>query len=253
MERCPKCHQDIFCTCGEATRGKRGPRGYQGPPGEPGCPGPPGERGEPGPPGPKGERGPRGFHGLEGLPGERGEKGEQGEKGERGPQGERGPRGPAGSPGPKGERGERGPKGSTGPPGPRGETGPAGTSDSAYGFAHTDTRQSTSGPIHLPVTGPLREVAPAEAGLQVNKDGVYQISYQVLLDSKMISCDPSSFYLKVNGGDAPLPSMTESTTSATLTSTQLLALQAGDVIQVVAHLQEHCSYKYASLLILQVG
>ena len=47
--------------------------------------------------------------------------------------------------------------------------------------------------------------------------------------------------------------MTESTTSATLTSTQLLALQAGDVIQVVAHLQEHCSYKYASLLILQVG
>ncbi|BAQ08850.1 hypothetical protein OXB_0378 [Bacillus sp. OxB-1] len=99
----------------------------------------------------------------------------------------------------------------------------------------------------------MREVAPAEAGLQVNKDGVYQISYQVLLDSKMISCDPSSFYLKVNGGDAPLPSMTESTTSATLTSTQLLALQAGDVIQVVAHLQEHCSYKYASLLILQVG
>lgn len=47
--------------------------------------------------------------------------------------------------------------------------------------------------------------------------------------------------------------MTESTTSATLTSTQLLSLHAGDVIQVVAHLQEHCSYKYASLLILQVG
>ncbi|MFC5604328.1 collagen-like protein [Sporosarcina koreensis] len=213
MERCSKCNEDVFCKCSE-SRGRRGPRGYQGPKGEPGRPGP---KGEQGPPGPKGDRGPRGYQGLDGEPGQ------------------------------KGERGERGLQG------PQGERGPAGTFDTTYGYAYTTTKSSTSGIVNFQIAGPLQDIKVVRNGLQVLKDGIFQLSYTVILESKVISCTPSTFRVKINDNVHVHSSVTESLISTTLTNTQLVSLQEGDVIQLIAELQEHCSYKMASLQLMRIG
>ncbi|WP_262174129.1 collagen-like protein [Saccharococcus sp. Marseille-Q5394] len=214
MERCPKCNEDFFCKCGSENRGRRGPRGYQGPQGEPGRPGP---KGEQGPPGPKGDRGPRGYQGLDGKPGQKGERGE------------------------------------TGPQGPQGERGPAGTFDTTYGYAYTTAKSSASGTVHFQIAGPLQDIKVVRNGLQALKDGIYQISYTVVLESKVISCTPSAFRVKINDNVHVHSSVTESLISTTLTNTQLVSLQEGDVVQLIAELQEHCSYKMASLQLMRIG
>ena len=47
--------------------------------------------------------------------------------------------------------------------------------------------------------------------------------------------------------------MTESLTSNTLSSTQLVKLKEGDVVRLVADLQEHFRYKLATLQVIQAG
>ncbi|MFS0577109.1 collagen-like protein [Sporosarcina sp. 179-K 3D1 HS] len=253
MERCPKCNEDIFCHCSTEKRGRRGPRGYQGPQGERGCPGPKGEQGPPGPKGDRGERGPRGYPGLEGEPGQKGDRGEIGERGERGPRGPQGEQGPMGPQGERGERGPRGHQGEEGPVGPQGERGPAGTFDTTYGYAYTTTRSSESGTVHFRIAGPLQDIKVVRDGLQVLKDGIFQISYSVVLESKIISCIPSKFQVQINDHVHIHSSVTESLHSTTLTTTQLVSLQEGDIVKLIAELQEHCSYKMASLQLMRIG
>ena len=47
--------------------------------------------------------------------------------------------------------------------------------------------------------------------------------------------------------------MTESLTSNTLNSSQLVELKEGEVVRIVASLQEHFRYKLATLQVIQVG
>ncbi|WP_285851856.1 collagen-like protein [Sporosarcina luteola] len=189
----------------------------------------------------RGRRGPRGYQGPPGEPGC------PGPKGERGPRGYQGPDGQIGERGEKGERGERGPQG------PQGERGPAGTFDTTYGYAYTTTKSSASGTVNFQIAGPLQDIKVVRNGLQVLKDGIYQISYTVVLDSKVISCTPSTFRVKINDNVHVHSSGTESLISTTLTNTQLVSLQEGDIVQLIADLQEHCSYKMASLQLMRIG
>lgn len=240
MDHCPKCNE----SCCKCEVGARGPRGYQGPPGP---------RGEQGLQGPQGEQGPRGPKGLTGPKGETG-RGKQGPEGLRGPRGYDGPPGPSGGPpGPRGEQGPPGAKGEQGPPGPRGEQGPAGTKESAYGFAYSKSESFTSGNVKFIIAGPLQDVELIREGLKVSKAGVYQISYKVILESKDITNIPSRFQITINNAIKVASSMTESTTSSTLTSTELFSLLEGDVVKLVAELQERFSYKLATLQVIQVG
>ncbi|CAM3097302.1 collagen-like protein [Filibacter tadaridae] len=223
MERCPKCNESHFCKCSDGSRGRRGPRGYQGPQGKDGCPGPSGKQG------PKGDRGFRGVQGDQGPPGLKGE------------------------PGPKGDTGSKGSSGERGPAGPQGEPGPAGTFDKAYGFAYTESKTSASGNVSFIIAGPLQDVEVLREGLKVLKDGIFQVIYKVNFESKVIGCIPSKFHIQINDAIKVTSSLTESTTSATLSSTLLFSLFEGDVIQLVAELQEHCSYTLATLQIIQIG
>ena len=229
MDDCQHCRECDRCKGARGPRGFRGPRGYEGPSGYDGKQGPKGDTGA------RGSRGPEGF---------------DGEKGEQGPKGDQGIQGPRGLQGFNGEKGEPGPKGDTGP---RGEQGPKGTFESAYGFAYNESGASESGAVKFFVPGPLQDVELKNGGLQVLKDGIYQIDYKVLLESKAITCTPSSFKLVINDLIPISTSVTESTTSNTITSTQLFSLQEGDVIKLVAELQEHSRYKLVTLQVLQVG
>lgn len=234
MNRCPKCNEDIFCLCENEPRGRRGPRGFQGPRGEDGCPGPKGDRG------PKGDQGPRGVQGPRGLHGPKGEQGPKGDQGLRGDQGPRGERGPKGDPGSKGDRGTKG------------DQGPAGTLAIGYGFAYTEAEYKKSGNVVFSAAGPLRDVVLVVDGLQAQKEGIYQVNYKVLLESKMLSCTPSRFHIQINDDTMMLPSLTESTTSTVLYSTQLLSLNKGDTVKLFSELQEHSSIKIASLQIIKI-
>lgn len=149
--------------------------------------------------------------------------------------------------------GSRGPRGYQGPRGPKGEKGPAGTLDSAYGFAYSESESFAPGYVKFIIAGPLQDVELIREGLRVSKAGVYEISYKVILESKYITCIPSNFQIIINDAIKVASSMTESTTSTTLTSTNLLSLLEGDVVKLVADLQEHFSYKLATLQLIQVG
>ena len=256
MDDCQHCRECDRCKGARGPRGFRGPRGYEGPmglDGEQGPIGPKGDtgaRGSRGPQGFDGEKGEQGPKGDQGIQGPRGPKGIDGERGEHGPKGDQGIQGPRGPQGFDGEKGETGPKGDTGP---RGKRGPKGTFESAYGYAYNESGASESGAVKLFIAGPLQDVELKNGGLKVFKDGIYQIDYKVLLESKAITCTPSSFQLVINDLIPISSSVTESTTSNTLTSTQLFSLQEGDVIKLVAELQEHFRYKLATLQVIQVG
>ncbi len=219
MDYCPKCNQKQ-CKC---ERGPRGPRGYQG------LQGP---RGEQGPPGP------RGIQGVQGTRGKQGPVGRTGLTGETGPQG---------------LRGEQGPIGLRGEPGVAGPQGEPGTFNSAYGFAYSQSENSTSGDVKFIIAGPCQDIELMREGLKVLKAGVYQISYKVVMESTALTCIPSTFQLKINDAIKIVSSLTESTTATTLTSTVLSSLLEGDVVTLVGELQERFSYKLATLQIIQVG
>jgi len=223
MNNCEKCGGTQPCKC---QRGPRGPRGYQG------FTGLDGEQGETGKQGVKGDRGPRGYEGQPGLVGERGEKGEPGEQG---------------------PEGDQGPQGIQGIQGIKGDTGPAGPINVAYGFAYTESGSSENGSVKFSVATPLQDVEPSHEGLVIGIDGIYQISYKVLLVSKAITCVPSKFHIEINDKIKVSSSLTESTTANTLTSSLLLSLQEGDLVKLVAELQENFSYKLATLQLVRVG
>jgi hypothetical protein len=219
MDYCPKCNQKQ-CKC---ERGPRGPRGYQGPKGE------------------QGPTGPSGIQGVQGTRGKQGPVGRTGLTGETGPQGLRGEQGPIGL------------RGEPGVAGPQGEQGSPGTFNSAYGFAYSQSENSTSGDVKFIIAGPCQDIELMREGLKVSKAGVYQISYKVVMESTALTCIPSTFQLKINDAIKLVSSVTESTTATTLTSTVLSSLLEGDVVTVVGELQERFSYKLATLQIMQVG
>ena len=198
----------------KCERGPKGPRGYQGPVGP---------KGEQGPSGPKGSPGPQGPRGFQGFPGANGEPGPQGVQG------------------PKGDRGEQG------------IPGPAGLLSAAHGFGICNAASYASGPVNFVMAGPMQDVELIRDGLKVQIAGVYQISYKVILSSKAITCIPSRFQVTINDAIRVDSSLTESTTSTVLTSTDLFSLQTGDVVKLVADLQEHFSCQLATLQIIQVG
>lgn len=224
LDRCPKCNgPSNNCNC---TRGPRGPRGYQGPSGI---------KGEQGPPGPKGEQGPQGL------------KGPKGDQGPPGPKGDQGIRGPEGIQGLQGVQGIQGPKGDQGPP------GPVVLLQAAHGFGICNGMSKASGAVRFIMPGPLQDVELMQDGLKVLKSGIYQISYKVILESKTITCSPSTFHVKINDSITVVSSITESTTAASLFSTDLVSLLEGDIVKIQADLQENFSYKLATLQIIQVG
>lgn len=189
-------------------------------------------------------RGPRGYRGRtgpEGEPGRPGRDGIQGPKGDPGLQGKRGPRGFEGE---KGDRGSRGPMGKPGPPG---------VFESAYGFAYTESGLIVGNFVKFDVVEPSADIELADGGLKILKDGIYQIYYKVLLHTKTITCTPSKFQLVVNESTALPASLTESTTAATLSSTELLSLYKGDLVKLRAELQENFSCKLVSMQIIQIG
>ncbi|MET1013899.1 MAG: collagen-like protein, partial [Paenisporosarcina sp.] len=141
--------------------------------------------------------------------------------------------------------GQQGPKGDTGPPGP-------GTSTS-FGFAYSQSESFESGNIKFNIAGPCQDVSLIREGLKVSKAGVYQISYKVILNTTALTCNPSRFQIAINDAIKIESSLSESTTSATLTSTELFSLLEGDVVKLVAELHERFSYKLATLQIIQVG
>ena len=233
MDHGSKANGFNSCKC---ERGPRGPRGYQGLTG------------------PQGEQGPPGSKGIQGLPGPRGVQGFPGLRGEPGPPGLTGPQGEQGIQGPAGEPGIPGPKGDQGPQGEQGVQGPPGTFAPAHGFAICNSMSFDSGVVKYNMPGPLQDVdlLPAE-GLRILKAGIYQINYKFIVVSKVITCTPSIFHIKINEAITVASSMTESTTAATLTSSDLFSLQEGDIVKLVADLQENFSYKLATLQIIQVG
>lgn len=258
MDRCPKCNGTKNC---QHKRGPKGPRGYQGPagpPGEQGQSGPRGQQGIQGPmglqgfEGPKGDQGPQGIAGTQGPKGDPGIPGPTGPKGNTGPQGDQGLQGlpgKDGNPGSQGEQGLPGPKGDQGPQGPPG----SGTFESAHGFAIRNSESKDSGLVEFTFPGPLQDVELLVNGLKIVKAGIYQINYKVILNASVITCSPSKFQIQVNDTIIIDSSMTESTTSSTLISSDLFSLQEGDVVQLVAELHEQFSYKLATLQIIQVG
>ena len=233
MDQCPKCNgSSNNCCC---ARGPRGPRGYQGPSGPKGDQGIQGPKGNQGPPGPKGNQGHRG---IQGVPGPQGEPGPRGQQGEPGPKGDQGPSGLQGNPGPKGDQG---------PP------GPSGALQGAYGFGICNAIGKASGYVKFVMPGPIQDVELLRDGIEVLKSGIYQISYKVILESKVLTSTPSKFITTINDIIPVVSSMTEATTAATLSSTDLVSLQEGDIVKLHAELQEHFSYKLATLHIIQVG
>ena len=200
----------------------------------------------------KGPRGPRGFRGPRGYEGPIGDDGKQGIPGSKGDQGKPGPRGFTGEKGDQGPR-TKSDKGDQGDKGARGERGPKGTFESAYGFAYNETGNSESGIIDFCESGPLRDTQLIDKGLKIYNDGVYQIEYKIVIESKAITCTPSTFKLIINDSYDLSYSMTESLTSNTLGSTQLVKLKEGDIVRLVADLQEHFSYKLATLQVIQAG
>ena len=200
--------------------------------------------------GPRGFRGPRGYDGLDGMQGPKGNEGPRGPRGFQGYEGEKGEKGDKGDPGSNGAKGDTGPRGSQGP---KGEQGPPGIFETAYGFTYTEFGSADSGIVKFIIASPVEYVELVSDGLQVLKDGIYQIHYKVQLESKAITCIPSKFHIEINNEIKIVSSMTESTTASTLTSTQLFSLQEGDVVKLIAELQEHFSYKLATLQVLQVG
>ncbi|WP_019413657.1 collagen-like protein [Paenisporosarcina sp. TG20] len=244
MDRCPKCHGFKSCKC---ERGPKGPRGYQGPQGPKGEQGIQGERGNQGPPGLKGSpgiKGPKGDPGPRGIQGDKGSQGLQGPKGDQGVQGIQGDKGNRGLQGFTGEQGAQGIQGIQGPPG---------RLEFAHGFGICNSESFVSGVVIFVMPGPLQDIELLREGLKVLEAGVYQISYKVILNTNAITCTPSRFHIKVNESITIESSMTQSTTATTLASTDLFSLQEGDVVKLVAELQEHFSYHIATLQLIQVG
>ena len=143
-------------------------------------------------PGPTGPAGAAGAAGADGPAGPAGPAGATGADGPTGPAGAAGPAGPTGAAGPQGITAEgvarNGATGPTGPAGPTGATGPNPTAAAA--FAANIQGPDINVPSYSGVAIPLPDgqVMPADITanpentmFQVNKKGVYLLSYRVNL------------------------------------------------------------------------
>ncbi|SEM51936.1 Collagen triple helix repeat-containing protein [Mesobacillus persicus] len=176
--------------------------------------------------------------------------------GESGKEGPRGKRGPQGEPGPRGKRGPQGEPGPRGKRGPRGEPGPPGTFTAAHGFAYSQTTMTETGNVTFTVAGPLQDMEMVASGLQVLKSGVYQIVYKVHVEAEAEAepkTTPATFILQINDEIIVASSMTETTTSNTLSSTQLVSLLEGDLVKLHAELPEGYFLKLPTLQIVQIA
>jgi hypothetical protein len=221
MDYCPYCgcshgYKHDLAVIG--PRGKEGPKGKQGPPGPKGDPGPEGKQG---PPGPKGDLGPEG---KQGPPGPKGDQGPEGKQGPPGPQGERGPMGPSG-----------------------------GTANPAYGYAYSPSSSDLSGDVRFAIAGPLENVELTTKGLTVLTPGIYQISYKVAFHAAGATSTPARFQIVINESIEVVSSITETSTSAQLSSSQLFSLLEGDLVKLVAEVPEGTSYTLPTLQVMRVG
>ncbi len=152
----------------------------------------PGPAGPAGPAGPTGPAGAAGAAGADGPAGPAGPAGATGADGPTGPAGAAGPAGPTGAAGPQGVTAEgvarNGATGPTGPAGPTGATGPNPTAAAA--FAANIQGPDINVPSYSGVAIPLPDgqvmsaditANPENTMFQVNKKGVYLLSYRVNL------------------------------------------------------------------------
>ncbi len=152
----------------------------------------PGPAGPAGPAGPTGPDGAAGATGADGPAGPAGAAGATGADGPAGPAGAAGAAGPTGAAGPQGAAAEgevrNGAAGPTGASGPTGATGPNPTAAAA--FAANTQGPSINVPSYSGVAIPLPDAQvmsaditanPENTVFQVNKKGVYLLSYRVNL------------------------------------------------------------------------
>ncbi len=162
-----------------------------------------------------------------------------------------------------GQRGPQGEPGSSGPPGPKGEQGPQGLPGSsivaAYGFAYNPSKLTSSGAVPFTIAGPLNDVILLPNGLQVLKDGIFQISYK----ANTILTDENShaeFHIVINDTINVISSKTLSVktnsaaeTSSTLGTSIIFSLLTNDIVQLSASLSENASYDVPTLQVMQIG
>lgn len=185
-----------------------------------------------GPAGPAGATGPEGPVGATGATGATGSTGAVGATGATGPAGPTGPTGPAGRYAP----GADGPKGPTGPAGP---TGPNLTATSALA---TNTTGGTIlpdplGDALLGVTVPLPGVGPRSTDIGVDKasnefivqkDGYYQISYNLNPSTPVAGTAQIVINNKVNRASIVTPKLAANHFSSTI----LVPLSKGDRVSL---------------------
>lgn len=158
--------------------------------------------------------------------------GPEGPPGPTGPQGPAGPPGAAGAPGAPGVPGAPGAPGPIGPPGPQ---GPAGVS-TAYLSRYMDTGAtlavvSAGTNLAFPSTSIADTGITANGGddaFTVTTAGIYRVEYHLrIVDSTAVSSR-----VMVNGTAAPGLTFEPAAPSYDYASSSLLALAAGDVVQV---------------------
>ena len=166
-----------------------------------------------------------------------------------------------GIPGPPGPQGPRGEQGATGPMGPQGPKGEQGSGiNTSYGHAYSQTKSTISGIVPFTIAGPLSEdVDLIPSGLQVQKDGIYQISYKVIVTLEEENSQ-ASFHVVINDSIQILSSKTmllksdpAPFTMATLSATISFSLLEKDVVQLIANLPTKANYEMQTLQITQIG
>ena len=186
------------------------------------------------------------------IRGPQGPDGPQGPGGPIGPQGPQGPAGPIGLQGPQGLQGPAGAVGATGATGPAGPTGPQGepgpaAGGHAFGGLYNPNTQllfftQANSYLRVSMQGilPNKNVAAnGDSTLTVLLDGVYEINYNLLLNTSK-AADVSSA-VRRNGTvlqqtrgvqTMSVDSSTSLSFDARLSGSTLVSLQAGNVIDL---------------------
>ncbi len=203
--------------------------------------GPAGPAGLTGPTGPAGPTGATGPTGSAGAAGAAGETGETGATGPTGPAGATGPAGPAGPTGPTGPAGRYSPgmDGPTGPVGPTGPTGPNVTATSAFASNYTGGTVLPD-PLRdglLGITVPLPNVGHSSTDIDVDKassefivqkDGYFQISYNLNPSTPVVGTIQIVINNKVNKASVITPQLAANHFSNTI----LVPLSKGDRVSL---------------------
>lgn len=163
-----------------------------------------------------------------------------------------GPQGGAGIPrtqgpqGPQGIQGPRGAQGAQGPAGPQGSAGPYGGRYNSADQPISFNQAETPVPVQLNTLMPAYHVSSdGTNGLTVEEDGDYEIFYHLLVSSNR-SINLQSEVRR--NGEAVISSQAQQTTainnatatshSARMTCTVIVALQAGDALDLALRLMQ---------------